>query len=232
MGTHPKGPSTIAAPDQYSGQSLRHWLAANPWALGCDVETTFHGDLPFLFKVLSIKKPLSIQAHPTKEHAKELHALLPDKYPDNNHKPEMAIALTTFEAFCGFRPISEIILYLHRVPEFRCVVGEDAAMELIALERIKTDTSSSEAKEALKKCFSSFMHQEDDIISQQLANLVAKAEKLKFEGEVVFLYCIPTVYIHVVCIFVWQSLHMSSCRTAILARCDVNAVFTQFEVCL
>ena len=105
-------------------------------------------------------------------------------------------------------------------------------MELIALERVKADTSSSEAKEALKKCFSSFMHQEDDIIAQQLANLVAKAEKLKLEGEVVLLYCIPTVYIHVVCIFVWQSLHMSSCRTAVLARCDVNAVFAQFEVCL
>lgn len=189
MGTHPRGPSTIAAPDQCSGKSLRNWLAANPWALGamCDVEATFHGDLPFLFKVLSIKKPLSIQAHPTKEHAKELHALLPDKYPDDNHKPEMAIALTTFEAFCGFRPISEIVLYLHRVPEFRCVVGEDAAMELIALERVKADASSSEAKGALKRCFSSFMHQDDDIIAQQLANLVAKAEKLKLEGERVFL---------------------------------------------
>ena len=183
MGTHPKGPSTITIPDKNSGQLLRHWLSANPWALGHDVEKTFHGDLPFLFKVLSIKKPLSIQAHPTKEHAKELHALLPDKYPDDNHKPEMAIALTKFEAFCGFRPISEIVFYLHRVPEFRCVVGEDAAMELIGLEHLKVDSSSSVAKEALKRCFSSFMHQEDEVVAQQLANLVAKAEKLKLEGE-------------------------------------------------
>ena len=182
MGTHPKGPSTISAPDQCRGQSLSHWLSANPWALGHDVEKTFHGDLPFLFKVLSIKKPLSIQAHPTKDHAKELHALLPDKYPDNNHKPEMAIALTKFEAFCGFRPISEIVLYLQKVAEFRGVVGEDAAMELIKVERMKSDTSS-EAKEALKSCFSSFMHQEEDVIAQQLVNLVTKAEKLKSEGE-------------------------------------------------
>ena len=183
MGTHPKGPSTVAAPPQCSGQSLRQWLSTNPWALGPEVEKTFLGDLPFLFKVLSVRKPLSIQAHPTKEHAKELHALLPDKYPDENHKPEMAIALTKFEAFCGFRPISQIVFYLHKVPEFRCVVGEDAAMKLIESERSHPDGSSAEAKDALKRCFTSFMHQEEDIIAKQLANLVTKAEKLKLEGE-------------------------------------------------
>lgn len=29
-------------------------------------------------------------------------------YKDPNHKPELAIALTPFEALCGFRPLSEI----------------------------------------------------------------------------------------------------------------------------
>jgi mannose-6-phosphate isomerase len=40
---------------------------------------------------------LSIQAHPDKENARRLHAEDPQHYPDDNHKPELAIALTPFE---------------------------------------------------------------------------------------------------------------------------------------
>ncbi len=44
--------------------------------------------------------------------AARLHAQFPEHYPDNNHKPEMAIALTQFEGLCGFRPIEEILGFL------------------------------------------------------------------------------------------------------------------------
>ena len=47
------------------------------------------------------------------KHAEELHAAKPDKYPDANHKPEMAIALTPFEGMCGFRPKQEILRFLN-----------------------------------------------------------------------------------------------------------------------
>lgn len=47
-------------------------------------------------------KALSIQAHPDKELAKALHKLQPSVYKDDNHKPEMALAVTDFEALCGF----------------------------------------------------------------------------------------------------------------------------------
>jgi mannose-6-phosphate isomerase class I len=53
-------------------------------------------------QVLSVAKPLSIQAHPDKALAEELHALRPDAYRDANHKPEMAIAITHFRALFGF----------------------------------------------------------------------------------------------------------------------------------
>ena len=57
----------------------------------------------FLFKVLSIEKALSIQAHPNKTLAEQLHASNPECYPDANHKPEVAIALSDdFEALFGF----------------------------------------------------------------------------------------------------------------------------------
>lgn len=123
MGTHSKGPSVITYPSNLSGQSLSSWLECNEWALGKDVAETFDKKLPFLFKVLSINKALSIQAHPTKEHAQKLHKMAPDKYPDPNHKPEMAIALSEFEGFCGFRPITEIINFVDSVPELKVLTG-------------------------------------------------------------------------------------------------------------
>ena len=55
-------------------------------------------------------KPLSIQAHPDKELAKLLHKVEPKVYRDPNHKPEMALAITEFEALCGF--ISGEVNYL------------------------------------------------------------------------------------------------------------------------
>ena len=53
-------------------------------------------ELPFLSKVLSVAKALSIQAHPNRALAQQLHKAAPEVYKDGNHKPEMAIALTTF----------------------------------------------------------------------------------------------------------------------------------------
>ena len=44
----------------------------------------YGANLPFLFKVLSINEPLSIQSHPDKELAKVLHAKDPKNYPDDN----------------------------------------------------------------------------------------------------------------------------------------------------
>ena len=55
-----------------------------------------------LYQVLSVGRSLSIQAHPDKELAGLLHKLQPTVYKDANHKPEMALALTEFEALCGF----------------------------------------------------------------------------------------------------------------------------------
>lgn len=59
--------------------------------------------LTFLFKVLSVRTALSIQAHPNKALAEKLHVEFPDKYKDPNHKPEIAVALVDdFLACYGF----------------------------------------------------------------------------------------------------------------------------------
>lgn len=67
--------------------------------------------------MLSVAKALSIQAHPDKELAKALHKLLPSVYKDDNHKPEMALAVTQFEALCGF--ISLQVMYILLICLFR-----------------------------------------------------------------------------------------------------------------
>ena len=84
LGTHPSGPSLLD-----DGTELSKVVKG--------------GNLPWLLKVLSAGKALSIQAHPDKSLAEKLHKDKPDLYKDSNHKPEMAIALTPFEAMCETR---------------------------------------------------------------------------------------------------------------------------------
>ncbi|UWF78196.1 mannose-6-phosphate isomerase, class I [Microbacterium neungamense] len=72
------------------------------------------GSLPYLLKLLAAGSPLSIQVHPTEEQALEGYAReagldLDDparNYKDDNHKPELIVALSErFEALCGLRPV-------------------------------------------------------------------------------------------------------------------------------
>ncbi len=60
------------------------------------------------FEVLSIQKALPLQIHPNKELAARLHKEDPEKYTDDNHKPEIAVALGPFEVFAGWKPTSDI----------------------------------------------------------------------------------------------------------------------------
>lgn len=83
------------------------------------------GRLPYLMKLLAAARPLSIQAHPTLSRAREGYAQeeaagvpvdAPDRnYRDDNHKPEMIVALTPFSALCGFRRPEEATATFERV---------------------------------------------------------------------------------------------------------------------
>ena len=64
--------------------------------------------LGFLVKFLAADAPLSIQAHPSKEHAAKRFAAGYPGYSDPNHKPEVIVAVSEFEALCGYRAISDI----------------------------------------------------------------------------------------------------------------------------
>lgn len=100
FGTHPGWPTLV---DGDEGKTLAQAIGKN---------------LSFLLKILAAESPLSIQAHPNLEQAREgferENALgIPlqasnRNYKDANHKPEMIVALTEFEALCGFRTAAQV----------------------------------------------------------------------------------------------------------------------------
>ncbi|HPG85515.1 MAG TPA: mannose-6-phosphate isomerase, class I [Spirochaetales bacterium] len=120
MGAHPRAPSVAVDPSTGARKPLDALIAAAPGAtIGADVARRFGGELPFLFKLLSAARPLSVQAHPSKRKAEHGFAREESKgipidaaernYKDPNHKPETVVALTSFEGLCGFRLIEAIV---------------------------------------------------------------------------------------------------------------------------
>ncbi|KAI0967137.1 mannose-6-phosphate isomerase [Xylaria arbuscula] len=174
MGTHPSNPSK----DLESGRNLVDLVESNAMFLGPSVKARYGSKLPFLFKVLSINKALSIQAHPNKKLAEQLHANDPRNYPDDNHKPEMAIAITDFEGLCGFRPLGEIAHFLASVPALRQLVGEDMSKGFIATVRGQEgdESSKEENKGALRSAFSALMQSSSEDVVSAAKSLVSDAD--------------------------------------------------------
>ena len=131
IGVNPAGPSRLVS----GGEELllselidRDRLAF----LGKETAETF-GKLPFLLKLEAAAKPLSIQAHPNPEQAREgfdrenregIPIDAPNRnYRDSNHKPEIICAISPFAALCGFRKAAAIKNFI----DILC--GEEAVLE-------------------------------------------------------------------------------------------------------
>ncbi|XP_039094055.1 mannose-6-phosphate isomerase isoform X2 [Hyaena hyaena] len=178
MGCHPRGDAKILD-NHISQKTLGQWIAENQDCLGTKVKDTFDGKLPFLFKVLSVETALSIQAHPNKELAEKLHLQAPQHYPDANHKPEMAIALTSFQGLCGFRPVEEIVTFLTKVPEFQFLIGDNAAAQL----KQSLSRDSQCVASALRGCFSQLMKRDKKVVVEQLNLLVKRVSQQVAAGH-------------------------------------------------
>ncbi|KAJ6115948.1 hypothetical protein N7523_006365 [Penicillium sp. IBT 18751x] len=116
MGTYPTVPSKVRA----TGESLFDHLKKNPDLVGESVCRRYGPDIPFLPKILSFSKALPLQIHPDKKLAEQLHKENPEKFGDTNHKPEIAIALSRFESFVGFKRLNDIaeLMRLKPLEEF------------------------------------------------------------------------------------------------------------------
>jgi len=111
FGTHPGSPSVLQGDHE---QTLQSHLGGR--------------NLTFLLKLLAAEEPLSIQAHPNSEQARDGYAReealgIPKEsparnYKDDQHKPEMIVALSDeFHALCGLRPLSDSVSLLQALSE-------------------------------------------------------------------------------------------------------------------
>ena len=125
LGAHPALPAYVTIG---GGEIALNRLVASAGLrlLGEQAFEQFDGIFPFLMKILSAAKPLSIQAHPNTVQAKcgfarETHAGLdlddPQRnYKDDQHKPELISALEDFHALRGFRPLDAIARTIRGTP--------------------------------------------------------------------------------------------------------------------
>ena len=114
-------PSLLEINNKENKPFAEYWMGLHPLGVG-EVETkegAFQSlqdivtDIPFLFKVLDVKDMLSIQVHPSKAAAEKEFArenaegiALSDparNYKDDNHKPELMVALSDFWLLHGFK---------------------------------------------------------------------------------------------------------------------------------
>ncbi|ANE52914.1 mannose-6-phosphate isomerase, class I [Flavisolibacter tropicus] len=134
LGAHPNHPSKVlvSTPTEAVGvttENLDAFIQQDATnVLGVPVEERFHA-LPYLLKVLDVRQMLSIQVHPSKVEAEkgfllENEADIPvtasnRNYKDDNHKPELMVALGSFWLLHGFKPEAELKQVIDRTPELQ-----------------------------------------------------------------------------------------------------------------
>ncbi|XP_058128064.1 mannose-6-phosphate isomerase [Anopheles ziemanni] len=156
MGDHVNGPATL----KRDGTTLQQAIQNDPVGM-IGKETA--SQLPFLLKVLSIRKALSVQVHPDKVEAEKLHEKFPDVYKDPNHKPELAIALTEFQALCGFRQYDATAELLNASRELRVLLGEDVLQKFAAKE-----------EDAVKVAYERLMHSDQSAIERCINSIAER----------------------------------------------------------
>jgi mannose-6-phosphate isomerase len=186
IGAHAKA----AAMAEIAGvrEPLDKLIAKAPEAiLGPAANARFYGRLPYLLKILDVHKMLSIQAHPTLVQAKagfarenaegiSLHAHNRN-YKDDNHKPEIGVALTDFWMLHGFRPLEQIAEALASTPELSPLMAGFA-------QRLTQAGRDPKARSGLlRELYSNVMtmpqEQVDSLLNSLLSRLQTKARSDK-----------------------------------------------------
>ena len=130
MGAHPSAPAIAASAN--GPIALDQMIQENMvQLLGARTADKF-GSLPYLFKILDVEKMLSIQVHPSKANAvigyeKEQLAGIPidaahRNYKDQNHKPEVMVALSDFWLLHGFMPAIALKERLESLPPLQALL--------------------------------------------------------------------------------------------------------------
>ena len=131
LGTHERGSAEFKNGSEQL-VNLKAYIETYPvQTLGEKAAKTF-GRLPFLLKVLDVKDMLSIQVHPSKEdaqiafaeeNARGIDLTSPKRnFKDDNHKPELMLALSEFWLLHGFKSPRALQGILREIPELHFLV--------------------------------------------------------------------------------------------------------------
>ncbi len=185
IGAHPSAP----AGTEIEGVpvTLDRLAAGAPEALLGPAAARFGARLPYLFKVLDARQMLSIQAHPTKTQAeagfaRENAAGVPlgathRNYKDDNHKPEVHVALTDFWMLHGFRPLDEIAQLPDTVPELAPLMP-DFARRLAA-----AGSDSGARKDLLRTLYGTIMTLPQAEVDALLGPLIERLERQETQDK-------------------------------------------------
>ena len=154
MGTHPSGEAVT------EGKNLSDVIGRR---------------LPFLFKVLAIDSPLSLQCHPNKIQAKEGWKKEeelrvkgePYNYQDDNEKAEVLCALTPVTALCGFKTFED---------------ASKALNEYIPLSVKKYLDEKKDIKDLFLSLFGLAQDDKESVLAELKENIEKKGKE-KNEGE-------------------------------------------------
>ena len=183
LGAHPNHPSFIKQGE--IELPLNEFIHQNLEVLGA-AQKNF-STLPFLLKILDVRQMLSIQVHPDKVAAKigfdkenELGIPLTAayrNYKDDNHKPEMMVALSDFWLLHGFKPADKLIETLSAIPGFEFLVKEFQAKGYKALYEKVMLMDQGDVNEILKPIIDKILplYQNGELLKSQESFWAARA---------------------------------------------------------
>ncbi|HEY2044107.1 MAG TPA: mannose-6-phosphate isomerase, class I [Jatrophihabitans sp.] len=176
MGAHPDDPSRWR--DHPDVPGLDELISADPEDyLGPAAIQQFGPRLPFLLKVLAADKALSMQVHPNREQAQRGFAAENERgipadaaernYADANHKPELACAVTEFDAWCGFRPVDQTLRLFD-------------ALDVVELRRYRDLLA---AGDGLRATFTTLLTLQGDVRRELVRAVIAGCRRLASSGR-------------------------------------------------
>ncbi|OZD42147.1 mannose-6-phosphate isomerase, class I [Rhodococcus sp. 06-1477-1B] len=181
FGDHPGSPAEV---HDGSDRTLDEWLPAVASAHGVPAK------LPYLLKLLAAGAPLSIQVHPSKEQAvegfaREERAGVPRdagqrNYKDDNHKPEVIVALSdTFTALAGLRDLERT----------RALV--DALGDAPAVQALRSHLAGDDA---LRSAIGWLLGGAERAEIEEIVDAAASAEAPGFAAELALTRSLHTAY--------------------------------------
>ena len=109
---------------------------------------------------MSIEKALPLQIHPDRQLAEKLHKQDPEKFPDTNHKPEIAIAISQFELFASWKPLSDLTQLFQHPP----------------LKKFMLTSQTNFNDDSLKRVAQNILEADDLVIAEALERLTQMPE--------------------------------------------------------